>query len=114
MLFRSWGETWRGIANEYGVSSSALQAANPEVDPDRLRSGTVLRIPAAQTRTAAPTAGSGSRSTPARRTHEVKPGESLWGIAQRYGVSTEAIRKANDLEGDRVRIGETLVIPGGD
>jgi membrane-bound lytic murein transglycosylase D len=95
-----WGDTWYAIAQEYGVSSAALQAANPDVDPNRLVSGEVLRIPT-------------GRAT-ARRSHRVEPGESLWAIARRYGVSAEEIRKANGLEGDRVRIGETLVIPGGE
>jgi membrane-bound lytic murein transglycosylase D len=96
-----WGDTWYAIAQQYGVTAAALQAANPEVDPSRLRSGEVLRVPAA------------GRAA-AGRSHRVEPGESLWGIARRYGVSTEEIRKANGLEGDRVRIGETLVIPGGE
>ena len=114
----AWGDTWYGIALKYDVSSSSLRAANPDVDPDRLRSGTVLRIPSGpgSARSAAPTTGTNGRSTsaPQRRTHKVEAGESLWGIARRYGVSTAAIREANDLDDDRVRIGETLVIPAED
>lgn len=96
-----WGDTWYGIARELGVTPAALQAANPDVDPERLASGTLLRIP---------TPGSAA----ARRSHRVSPGESLWGIARRYGVSTESIREANALDGDRVRTGDTLIIPGGE
>lgn len=96
-----WGETLYGIAREYRVAPRDLLAANPEVDPERLRSGQVLRIPASPLRGA-------------RRVHRVGPGDSLWGIARRYGVSTEQLRKANRLEDDRVRLGQTLVIPGGD
>ena len=44
--------------------------------------------------------------------HLVRPGDSLWGIANRYGVSQDAIRKANRLPNDSVIIGQTLVIPG--
>jgi LysM repeat protein len=96
-----WGETWYGIARQYSVSAAELQAANPDVDPTKLQSGEVLRIPR----------GSGP---PTRRTHRVEAGESLWGIARKYGVSAEAIRKANGLDSDRVRTGDTLVIPGGE
>ena len=110
----AWGDTWYGIALEYDVSSSSLRAANPDVDPERLRSGMVLRIPSGPGTARAPaatSAGARTASAPARRTHKVEAGESLWGIGRRYGVSAAAIREANDLEDDRVRIGETLVIP---
>lgn len=46
------------------------------------------------------------------RTHRVGPGDTLWGIARRFNVSPERIREVNGLSGDRVRVGETLVIPG--
>jgi LysM repeat protein len=39
------GETLDQVARRYGVSVSALAAANGLADPDRVRSGTVLRIP---------------------------------------------------------------------
>ena len=58
------------------------------------------------------TAGPAARA-PATRTHRVAPGETLWGIARRYGVTVEEVRAANRLEDDRVRIGQTLTIPGG-
>ena len=103
----AYGETWFGLALRYGVSWSALAAANPEVNPERIREGTVLRIPAA---TAAE--GSDAPEAPrARRSHTVASGDSLYGLARRYGVSVDAIRTANGLTNDIVRIGQTLVIP---
>jgi LysM repeat protein len=39
------GETPSSIAKSYGVKLAALMAANPSVDPRRLRVGQVLRIP---------------------------------------------------------------------
>ena len=94
-----WGETWFGIARRYGVSSTALAALNPDVDPEQLRAGEVILIPAPD----APATG--------RRTHTVVSGDSLWGISRRYGVSIERLREANRLEDDRVRIGQVLIIP---
>ncbi len=46
-----------------------------------------------------------------QREHEVQRGESLSEIAQRYQVSVSRLRAANDLTGDRIRAGSTLVIP---
>ena len=39
------GETARGIARKYGVKLSALEEANPDMNPDRIRIGQVLNIP---------------------------------------------------------------------
>jgi LysM repeat protein len=44
--------------------------------------------------------------------HTVLPGENLWGIARRYGVTVEEIVRVNDLpDAARVASGERLVIP---
>ena len=44
-------------------------------------------------------------------THTVKKGESLSTIAQKYQVSISKIKEANDLEGTRLQIGQSLTIP---
>lgn len=41
----------------------------------------------------------------------VKKGDTLSGIASRYGTSVTAIRRANDLSGSTIRPGQSLVIP---
>ena len=47
-----------------------------------------------------------------RTTHVVQPGENLSQIAQRYGVSVEAIVQANGLEDPSlIHAGQTLIIP---
>ncbi|WP_103103079.1 N-acetylmuramoyl-L-alanine amidase [Pseudomonas sp. LFM046] len=45
------------------------------------------------------------------REHVVTSGESLALIAQRYEVSTSALRKANSLSSDNIKVGQTLNIP---
>jgi LysM repeat protein len=107
-----WGETWLGIARRYGITSSVLAAANPEVDPERLRTGVTLRIPAAPAAGSTPArAPAAAAAAPAQRTHTVGPGDTLWGIARRYGVPAEQVRTANKMTDDRVRLGQTLIIP---
>lgn len=43
--------------------------------------------------------------------HVVKRGDTLSGVAQRYRVNLEAIRAANKLKSDQVRVGQVLSIP---
>lgn len=47
----------------------------------------------------------------AAATHVVKSGDTLGGIALKYKCSTDAIRRANKLRGDLIRIGQSLDIP---
>ena len=43
--------------------------------------------------------------------YRVKPGDSLSSISKSYGVSVEALKTANGLEGDSIRPKQTLSIP---
>jgi N-acetylmuramoyl-L-alanine amidase len=52
------------------------------------------------------------RRVPAKRVrHVIARGDTLSEIAERYNVSPAAIRAANKLSGDRIRVGQTLNIP---
>ena len=52
------------------------------------------------------------RRTPDRQVrHVIARGDTLSEIAERYQVSTAAIRAANRLSSDRIRVGQTLSIP---
>ncbi len=54
----------------------------------------------------------GQPASPRPVTHTVQPGETLLGIASRYGVTAEAILHANGLaQGDGIRVWQSLVIP---
>ncbi|PID80281.1 hypothetical protein CSB20_07885, partial [bacterium DOLZORAL124_64_63] len=44
------------------------------------------------------------------KTHKVQRGESLYGLARRYGTSVENLRQWNDLTGDRITIGQVLKV----
>ncbi len=52
------------------------------------------------------------RRVPAKQVrHVIARGDTLSEIAARYNVSTAAIRAANKLSSDRIRVGQTLSIP---
>lgn len=44
--------------------------------------------------------------------YTVAAGDSLWRIAQSYGVNVADIKKANNLTSDMILVGQTLIIPG--
>lgn len=44
--------------------------------------------------------------------YTVQPGDTLWALAQRTGLSVEDLQAANGLRGDRLQIGQRLLIPG--
>jgi N-acetylmuramoyl-L-alanine amidase len=47
------------------------------------------------------------------RKHVIRPGDTLSEIAERYQVSLNLLREQNRIDGDRIRIGQVLTIPGG-
>ena len=106
------GHTLSEIGRRYGVSVSLLRAANGNVHPRRLRIGQRLVIPlspAARTRVAAGDAPPVSRGIPGVRYHIVRPGDTLWRLSQRFGVTVGALRRWNSIWGNRVlRIGQRL------
>ena len=48
------------------------------------------------------------------RTITVQQGDSLWGIAQRHATDVETLRQLNGLTSDLLKVGQTLILPGGD
>ncbi len=51
------------------------------------------------------------QSRPRTITHKVRRGENLTKIARRYGVTVNAIKRANNISGDEIRAGQRLTIP---
>ena len=45
---------------------------------------------------------------PSVRYHKVRRGESIWSIANRYGITQSQLRRWNGLRGDIIRPGQTL------
>ena len=47
-------------------------------------------------------------------TYVVSNGDTLWGIARKYGVSVEELKNKNNLTSNLLSIGQVLLIPGSD
>ncbi|MBN1284802.1 MAG: LysM peptidoglycan-binding domain-containing protein [Anaerolineae bacterium] len=110
------GENLFRISRGYGVSMSAIMAANGITDPDLLYAGQALTIPAGGA-PAGPSPASASESAPAASSgsmqHTVSAGENLFRIALRYGVSLDALAAANGIaDPEQIYAGQVLTIPG--
>jgi membrane-bound lytic murein transglycosylase D len=108
------GETISGIAQRYHVSTGEVRDANPRVPRSgMIRVGQQLVIPTngfnAQTRAAIAATRSSVRA-PSRnaKVYTVRKGDTLSGIAQRYGTSASKLKKINGLSSDRLKIGQKL------
>ncbi|HWN20043.1 MAG TPA: LysM peptidoglycan-binding domain-containing protein [Gemmatimonadales bacterium] len=105
------GETISEIADEYGVTQRELRDWNGLDLMARIRIGQRIRVSSPEGRTAPRTEPS-PQST-AAKTHIVRRGDTLKGLAKRYGVSIQALREANGLaERETLRTGISLKIPG--
>ena len=94
------GETLSGIASKYGVSVNNIKNWN-NLSSDKISIGQKLIInPTEQT----------SSKTSTQQIHVVKRGETLSGIASKYGVSVDNIRNWNNLSSDKITIGQKLII----
>jgi len=123
------GETLFSIAKKYGLSLSDLRQIN-NLKNFRLDAGGVLNIkkgsassastlpPTAEPiPTASPSAPSTSTSTGTTNTsnkvsHTVKPGETLYAISRKYGVSVQQLKTMNNLPDNTVKLGQVLTIEG--
>ncbi|MYF09922.1 MAG: AMIN domain-containing protein [Gammaproteobacteria bacterium] len=52
-----------------------------------------------------------AQNTAGEMSHRIQRGDTLSGIAARYGTSVARIRQANGLAGNRIRVGQVLTIP---
>jgi membrane-bound lytic murein transglycosylase D len=106
------------IAARYHLPTREILAANPRLDGTRVGKGARLVIPAAAVPSALAmratgTLGAGGDARAAGTLHRVRRGETLTGIARKYGVTVRSIRRVNALPTDHaLRAGTRLRIPG--
>jgi LysM repeat protein len=107
------GDSFSKIAKKFGVTVKAVEAANPGVEPTKLKVGQKLSIPAASGGTAA-TAPAGMASTAASGGEEiytVKSGDTLTKIARANSTTVKAIESENNLTTTQIKVGQKLKIP---
>ncbi|MEN9841540.1 MAG: hypothetical protein RL376_1340 [Verrucomicrobiota bacterium] len=100
------GDSLWTIAKKYGITTAELSAANKLAPSATLRIGQQLSVPSRVAATPSTAAAE------AANTYAVKAGDTLGGIARKHGTTAAALRTANNLSGDNLRVGQKLVIPG--
>ncbi len=112
------GDILGTIALKYDVSVSAIKSANV-LYSDMIRVGQKLRIPVPGSRTIhGKTATNSSQPKLNQSQHyvdyTVRAGDSLYKIAQVYGIAVANLRVANSLSSDRILVGQKLKVPVND
>ena len=94
------GDTLSGIAQRYGTTVSVLAQLNGISDPDKIYAGNTLKVPES---------GTNSGSSP--QYYTIQAGDTLSGIALRFGTTVSTLARLNGISdpdkiytGDRIRI----------
>ncbi len=94
------GESLEKIAKNYGVSVQELIKANKNINPNKLKVGENLCIP---------------QKAPAKAqdyaTYKVKKGDTLYSIAEKFGVDVQELKSFNNLKSEKIIEGQELKIP---
>ncbi|MCY8506344.1 LysM peptidoglycan-binding domain-containing protein [Bacillus atrophaeus] len=91
------GDTLWGISQKNGVNLKDLKEWN-QLSTDIIIAGEKLTISSEEETTAGQ--------------YTVKEGDSLWKIAQKYGISINSLKSWNNLDSDMIYAGTTLAVKG--
>ncbi|HRI15992.1 MAG TPA: LysM peptidoglycan-binding domain-containing protein, partial [Verrucomicrobiota bacterium] len=103
------GDLAYAIAKKHGVTLKQLQEANPGKDLAKIKVGEKLQVPAPST-LSSPQAPAGI--TADSSTYTVKGGDNLSRLAKKFGTTVKAIREANGMTSNDIKVGQKLKIPG--
>ncbi len=106
----SRGETLYQIASYYGTTVRALRRTNRLFRKRKLRPGMVLRIPVRTQAFLYVASNPPSKPQTKAKVYWVKPGDSLWEIARKFGVSPRDLKAWNNLRTNLIRPGLKLII----
>lgn len=105
------GEVLGAIAQTYGTSVSMIQQVN-HLGSTLIHPGDSLLIPTGDAQAVPVPPPALARANQPLLRHQVARGETLWGIAQHYGVGVAQLRRWNQLSDSLLRPGEELLVRG--
>ena len=91
------GDTLSKIANKFNTTVAELKKIN-NLTTDLLQIGQVLFIP-------------GTESTPTYSTYTVAKGDTLYGIARKYNITVDELKRLNNITSNNLYIGQQLKVP---
>ncbi|WP_460635729.1 septal ring lytic transglycosylase RlpA family protein [Larkinella harenae] len=122
------GQTLYSLVRKYNASIQSIKDANPGL-PDNVRYDQVVRIPASNLSRKEEKAVNKALKKEEKEQkreerevkeqtvkeansgiHQVEPGQTLYSLAARYGVSMDEVRKWNNLSSDHIVSGQALIV----
>ena len=96
------GDTLSGIALRYGTTVAALTALNGISDPDKIYAGNTLKVPENT---------SGNSGSSGASYYTIQSGDTLSGIALRFGTTVAALASLNGIsDPDKIYADQTIRI----
>ncbi|MCI9084397.1 MAG: LysM peptidoglycan-binding domain-containing protein [Bacilli bacterium] len=93
------GDSLWSIAQKYNTTVNTLKSLNGLTSND-LQIGQILKLP-----------GDIGETPVESNTYTVKAGDSLWSIANKYGITVNELKRLNNLTSDNLTIGQALRVP---
>jgi membrane-bound lytic murein transglycosylase D len=112
------GDTLDTLSKKYQSDAKTIMLANNMRRPEPLTVGKTVRVPLVEAssdeRPAPAHAPTQAAKAPAHKPemieHVVRPGDSLWNIAKRYGTTIQEIERINRGSGANITLGQVLKI----
>lgn len=105
-----WGDTLASIARRFNTTYTAIAQANNILNPNLIYAGQTLIIP---TDGGTPPPPAPPPAPGPGTTYTVQPGDTLYRISVRFGVTVQAIAQANGIANvNLIYVGQVLQIPG--
>ncbi|KAH6722921.1 hypothetical protein BKA61DRAFT_648166 [Leptodontidium sp. MPI-SDFR-AT-0119] len=106
------GDTFTTIAAKLGTSVTALQAANPGINPNALQIGVQISVPTASTPAPTPTPVPTQPSPAPGGKYTIQSGDTYGSIAAKLGTTVAAIQAANPgVNPNTLQVGSQINIP---
>ncbi|GMQ23469.1 hypothetical protein Aoki45_01510 [Algoriphagus sp. oki45] len=93
------GETLFSISRKYQASVGEIQNANESLKQG-LKAGQTIRIPYI----------TAAKLPEGNSLHKVAPGETLFSISKKYGVTVDSLKQWNKLLGNDLSVGQALIV----